>query len=116
SPSTSEVAHRASRRSTAGRETARFDRRTRPAGHEETLARGSGSARALDEVPHLGVNRRSPAPAAEDAVVPRPVHDEVALLGVGDVGAELEGRLGLTEAGDVVELPFDREEGGLVDG
>ena len=72
-------------------------------------------ARLAHELRPGRVDELAPFAAVEDAVVADAFLLQVAALGGGDVAAEVVGGLGLAEAGDVVELAFDRHQRGLAD-
>src|SRR5512145_2732943 len=75
----------------------------------------TGVSGAADEVAYARRDRLAPAPAAEDAVVADPGNEVVAAPLRRDAGAERVRGLGLAVAGDVVELPLDRQERSLRD-
>src|SRR3546814_4053961 len=58
----------------------------------------------------------APAAAVEDAVVPDLLLEMVFLHVVRQGGREVEGRAGLADAGDVVELALDAQDGGAGNG
>src|SRR3989338_1018499 len=55
----------------------------------------------------------TPFAAVEDAVVADPGLLPVDMAGAGNVGRQRMGRLGLTDAGNVVEFALNRHQGGL---
>src|SRR5256885_3338958 len=70
--------------------------------------RGHAAAEALDELLHLRIDLLAPAPPREDAVVPGAERVVVEVARLRDAGAQRVRGLGLSGAGDVVELAFDR--------
>src|ERR1700687_31846 len=69
-----------------------------------------------DEVADPGHDLLAPFAAVEDAVMADPGLLPVDVAGARDVGGERVGGLGLADARDVVELAFDRHQGGLAKG
>src|ERR1700704_1575460 len=69
-----------------------------------------------DEVADAGHDLLAPFAAVEDAVVADPRLLPVDVAGARNVGGEGVRRLGLADARDVVELAFDRHQGGLDEG
>src|SRR5690606_27829476 len=70
-------------------------------------ARRSARVSVSDELAHLRIDALAPAPTAEDAVMARAFHGEVALAIRRDPVAELVRRRRLPAPGDVVELALD---------
>ena len=70
----------------------------------------------LDPRADHGADLLAPFAAVEDTVMADLRGHVVFLLAVGQVGGDIEGGFGLAEAGDIVELTFDGEDGGLGDG
>src|SRR5690606_13003484 len=62
---------------------------------------------AGDELAHLRVHLLAPAATAENAVMPRALHREVAVARLGDAGAQVVRGAGLAQARDVVQLALD---------
>src|SRR6185312_16547285 len=57
----------------------------------------------------------APFPAVEDAIVADIPGEEILLLRLGQPGCDVERRLGLADARNIVSFAFDREEGGVPD-
>src|SRR5512143_120192 len=71
---------------------------------------GGATAVAIDELSDFGVDLFAPAPAGEDAVVARADRVVVELARVRNARAQRMSSTGLSSAGDVVELAFDRQQ------
>src|ERR1700736_4645774 len=92
------------------------------AGFQAEISTGRGIARAMlalrrvvgaDEITDAGQDLLTPFAAVEDAVVADPRLFPVHVARAGDVGRERVCGLGLADAGNIIELAFDRHQRGL---
>src|SRR5690349_7041650 len=76
----------------------------------------AGGVVSQDEVPHSRQDLLTPAAAVEDTVVADALLEVVATLLGGQAGDDRVCGPGLAGSGDIVQLAFDRQHGGVPDG